>query len=58
MSTVEVFFWIEDYEKIDSIPNLKKIWEYSDEDCLNLKPDEWGKLEFDEITVKFFGKNG
>jgi hypothetical protein len=57
MRTLEVFFWIEDYEKVDSIPGLQKVYLYSSADCSNVTPDEWGKLVFDELIIKFYAKN-
>lgn len=50
-----MFFWIEDYEKVDSIPIIKKTWEYSNQEIIT--PCEWGKIEFDELIIKFIGKN-
>lgn len=54
MKTLEVFFHIKDYEKVVLIPDLKQCYEYSNADCSNVRPDEWGKLVFNDLVMKFF----
>lgn len=58
MKTVEVYFDIKDYEKIDVIPGLLHTYEYKEDPNLKISEGEWGKIVFEHITIKFLGKNG
>lgn len=58
MKEVIVEFHVEDHEAIESIPDIKQVWEYLDADHDKMSPREWASLFLEKYRIRFIAKKG